>query len=504
MKNGIDLSELLKKAEIFAGLDPESLALISQKLDQVYYKRDDVICRDGDPGEEMFVIVTGEVAVTKQGPGGAEVEITVLRSGEVAGVMSLFDEDVRSATLRAKGNVELFRLDKNTFQEILSRNVDLARRLLAHLSRQLRSETRTVAQLLSPELDRRLKAAVFDTKPYTREAFEAANRGRFALHYFEPRLGLETAFLCSGFKAVCAFVNDDVSRPVLEELKRQGVELIALRCAGFNNVDVEAARDLGLSVTRVPAYSPHAVAEHAAALLLALNRKINRAYNRVREGNFSLSGLVGFDLFGKTAGIVGVGKIGKCLTAVLRGFGMTVLGHDALHDEEFASASGLAYVSLEELLSRSDVISLHAPLMTETRHLINGRTIGLMKPGVILINTSRGALIDTAALIEGLKAEKIGAAGLDVYEEEEGYFFEDRSDRIITDDVLARLMTFNNVIITSHQAFLTREALAEIARVTLESLAEFESGRRLNELTNAVLPKSGASKGGGKPNEGKS
>ncbi|MEJ2664739.1 MAG: 2-hydroxyacid dehydrogenase, partial [Spirochaetia bacterium] len=299
----------------------------------------------------------------------------------------------------------------------------------------------------------------------------------------------DTVSLSAGFQVVCAFVNDDLSVGVLEQLKQNGVKLVAMRCAGYNNVDIDAAHKLGISITRVPAYSPNAVAEHAIALTLALNRKIYRAYNRVREGNFSLTGLVGSELYQKTAGVIGIGKIGKCLVQILNGFGMNVLGYDKFQDREFAEQHTLAYVSLNELFAAADVISLHAPLLPETYHIINKASIQKMKPGVILVNTSRGALIDTSALINGLKSGKIGAAGLDVYEEEEEYFFEDLSDKIITDDTLARLMTFNNVIITGHQAFLTKEALSEIARVTLESIIRFEQGGRFRELPNAVLPK---------------
>jgi D-lactate dehydrogenase len=262
--------------------------------------------------------------------------------------------------------------------------------------------------------------------------------------------------------------------------------MIALRCAGFNNVDLAACERHGLSVTRVPAYSPYAVAEHAVALMMTLNRRLHRANNRVREGNFSLSGLVGFDMHAKTAGVIGTGKIGKCLIHILAGFGCRILAHDMYPDAQLVERSGVRYVPLDELLAESDVISLHAPLTRETRHMIGAEAIAKMKRGVMLINTSRGALIDTPALLEGLKSGQIGNAGLDVYEEESEYFFEDLSDRVITDDVLARLMTFNNVIVTSHQAFLTQEALNNIADITLENIREYELGKRGSALTNRV------------------
>jgi D-lactate dehydrogenase len=489
MKKASTPRELLAKVDIFKSLDTDSLSLIVQKMKLVQYQKGDIICREGETGDRMYVIVSGEVDVLKKGTDDAEISITVLHPGEVAGVMSIFDKDVRSATLRAARTARLLVLDKDTFQHILSRNTELANKLLAFLSRQLRAETQTVANLLSGDVDKRLKVAFFDTKPYTKSPFTSLNKERYALYFFEARLNLETASLTSGFQVVCAFVNDDLSARVLEQLKRNGVEMIAMRCAGYNNVDIEAAHRLGISIIRVPAYSPNAVAEHAIALTLALNRKIYRAYNRVREGNFSLNGLLGFDLYKKTAGVIGVGKIGKCLVQILRGFGMRVLGYDAYKDEEFARQYSLEYEPLDSLFTQSDVISLHAPLLPETFHIINRDAIKKMKPGVILVNTSRGALIDTSALINGLKSGKIGAAGLDVYEEEEQYFFEDLSDKIITDDTLARLMTFNNVIITSHQAFFTREALSEIARVTLEGISRYEQGKRMADLPNAVLPK---------------
>jgi D-lactate dehydrogenase len=264
--------------------------------------------------------------------------------------------------------------------------------------------------------------------------------------------------------------------------------MIALRAAGYNNVDLQACQAHDISVTRVPAYSPHAVAEHTVALMLALNRKIHRAYSRVRDGNFSLSGLLGFDMHGKTVGVVGVGKIGRCVVDILLGFGCKVLGYDKYQDEELAARAGFRYVEMDALLSQSDIITLHAPLLPSTYHLINADTLKMMKRGVMLINTSRGGLIDSPALVEGLKDGRIGSAGLDVYEEESEYFFEDRSDRVIRDDVLARLTSFNNVMITSHQGFFTEEALDNIATTTLANVAEYAEGKRRGELTNAVTP----------------
>jgi D-lactate dehydrogenase len=338
-----------------------------------------------------------------------------------------------------------------------------------------------------------MKTAVYDSKPYDRHYLDQATRsGRIDWQFFDFRLNAETALTAAGSNAVCVFVNDRLDKACLEQLASQEVRLIALRCAGFNNVDLPAARGLGLQVTRVPAYSPHAVAEHSLALLLTLNRKIHRAYNRVREHNFSLNGLVGFDIFGKTAGIAGTGKIGKITAEIFRGFGARVLAFDKFPDLEWAGKNRVEYMELNELLAASDIVSLHVPLLPETQYLIRSETIALMKPGAYLINTGRGKLIETAALIQALKQGRLGGVALDVYEEEEGIFFEDYSDKVLGDDQLSRLLTFPNVLITSHQGFLTHEGLSEIARVTTENLLRLASGRPFLEgtpLTSGVASK---------------
>jgi D-lactate dehydrogenase len=318
-----------------------------------------------------------------------------------------------------------------------------------------------------------ITAAVFDTKPYDRQALQqaAADRG-IDWHFLEFRLTEDSASAAKNARAVCVFVNDQLERSCLGVLARQGIELVTLRCTGFNNVDIDAARELKLTVTRVPIYSPYAVAEHAVALLLTLNRKIHRAFNRVRELNFSLNGLEGVDLHGKTAGIVGTGKIGRITGQILRGFGMRVLAYDPFPNHEWAKQTGVEYAEgVSVLLRNSDVISLHTPLTRETKYIIRAETIELMRPGSILINVSRGGLVDTKALIEALKSGRLAGVGLDVYEEEEGIFFEDLSGGVLHDDDLARLLTFPNVLITSHQAFLTREALSEIARTTVANIS---------------------------------
>jgi D-lactate dehydrogenase len=334
--------------------------------------------------------------------------------------------------------------------------------------------------------------AFYDTKPYDRQHFErAAGAERLRWQFHEFRLTSETAASVADAQAVCVFVNDHLDETCLEQLHRAGVRLVALRCAGFNNVDLAAAKALGLAVTRVPAYSPHAVAEHTVGLLLTLNRKIHRAWNRVREHNFSLAGLVGFDVAGKTIGIVGTGKIGKITAQIFRGFDATVLAFDPAPTPDWAQLHGIRYTEFDALLATSDVVSLHLPLTPESRYLLKAETFGRMKAGAYLINTSRGKLVDTTALIEALKSGRLGGVALDVYEEEEGLFFEDHSGEVLQDDELSHLLTFPNVLITAHQAFLTHEALSEIARVTTANLVRLAEGQPFPEdsvLVNLPTP----------------
>jgi len=329
-----------------------------------------------------------------------------------------------------------------------------------------------------------MRTAFYDSKPYDRLYFsQAPNVDRLGLQFYDFRLSTETVGTATGFDAVCVFVNDRLDRACLTALAEAGVKLVALRCAGFNNIDRADARELGIAVTRVPAYSPHAVAEHSVALLLTLNRKIHRAFNRVRELNFSISGLVGFDLYGKTVGIVGTGRIGRATAQIFRGFGCRVLVHDPQPAQDWAFAQGVTYAPLDEVLAQSDVLSLHLPLTSQSHYLLNATTLSAMKRGAYLINTSRGKLVDTVALIQALKSGHLGGVALDVYEEEEGLFFEDLSGSVLQDDELARLLTFPNVLITAHQAFLTREALTEIAAVTTQNLLCLATGTEYVEGT---------------------
>lgn len=330
-----------------------------------------------------------------------------------------------------------------------------------------------------------MKIAFFDAHSYEIAAFEkSSNFGSHEVAFFEPRLTEKTAGLAKGYEAVCSFVNDRLDRSTLSILSQQGVKIVALRSAGFNHVDLHAAEEFGIPVVRVPEYSPYAVAEHAVSLILSLNRKIHRAYSRVREGNFSLDGLVGFDLHGKTVGVIGTGRIGSAFAKILSGFGCRVLAYDVKPSAEL-ECMGVSYVTLDQVFRESDILSLHIPLTPQTHHLVNQERFQQCKQGVMLINTSRGALIDTKALIQALKTGKVGHAGLDVYEEEEGVFFKNLSNQILQDDQLARLLTFPNVLLTSHQAFLTHDALSNIADTTFENLRAFQEGKNLPNQVRA-------------------
>lgn len=332
-----------------------------------------------------------------------------------------------------------------------------------------------------------MKISFFDTHSFEKEVFDEANKFmQHEIKYLEVRLNEATAPLAKDFLCVCAFVNDHLNASTLNILKKGGTKLIALRCAGFNQVDLTAAREMNFKVVRVPEYSPYAVAEHVVAMIQTLNRKTHRAFNRVREGNFSLDGLVGFDLHGKTIGIIGTGHIGKVLARIMTGFGCNVLLNDIQCDENISGVLHCRYTGVDEILGQADIISLNVPLTPETKHFINQKSLSKMKRGVMLINTGRGALIDTKALIDALKSGHIGYAGLDVYEEEESVFFQDLSGKIITDDTLVRLMTFPNVLITGHQGFLTNEALNKIAETTLNNISEFERGERLTNEVKSV------------------
>jgi D-lactate dehydrogenase len=330
-----------------------------------------------------------------------------------------------------------------------------------------------------------MKVLVYSTRPYDKEFLGAANQKKHELHFIETRLEESTTVLARHYPAVCCFVDDNLSKKVITQLWEGGTRLVALRATGFNNIDLKAAEEMGMTIMRVSRYSPYAVAEFAVGMMLALSRKIHRAYNRVREGNFLLDGLVGFELHSKTVGIIGTGKIGSVLARILQGFGCFVLAYDVAENQECIKL-GVKYVSLKELLNKADIVTLHAPLTPETRHMIDTENFSQMKPGAMLINTSRGALVDSRALIRALKKGHLGAVGLDVYEEESHIFFQDLSNEIIPDDVIMRLLTFPNALVTGHQAFFTQEALSIIARTIIQNISDFAAG---HENENVLKPK---------------
>ncbi len=419
--------------------------------------------------------------------------MTVLHRGDIAGVMGLFGDRKRTATLQARCACEVLTLGYDDFDRLLDREPTIAKSLLTYMSGHLVRETSTVAKLRAREAETGLRVAFFSASPYRNRLYSQKNAHGFSLHFFPVPLSLETAPLATGFSVVVASANDCFDTDVIQSLHELGVGMIALRCAGYNNVDLEACERLGISVARVPAYSPYAVAEHAVALMMALNRRTHRAHTRIRDSNFSLDGLVGFDMHGKTAGVIGTGKIGACTLAILHGFGCRLLADSRTPKPDLIHRLGVRYVERDELLAESDIISLHCALTPDTYHLIDEAAISRMKPGVMIINTARGGLIDTEALLEGLKTGKVGYAGLDVYEEEAKYFYRDFSDSYIDDDTLARLTTFGNVMVTGHQGSLTQDAQTSIVETTLANIHEYEQGKRGKSLTNAVLAESSPS-----------
>lgn len=492
---------LLRRLRPFQTLSPEVVADVSAAMTTVQLPAGAAVVLEGEMDNFVFILNEGQIQVSKRTDDGSEAKLYELKPGDGSGFGSFFENVPHGSSAIAITPVTVFRLDHAAFRSLLAKHPSLPMSLLSFLTQELREVRGHFASVLGmasaaataskpTNKDEPFLVAFYDTKDHMASFFkqqlQLANNTHIELRFLEVKLGRDTAKLAQGCQAVCCFVNDHVDSETAVALNGLGIKLIAMRCAGFNNVDIKTCEALGISVCRVPAYSPYAVAEHAVALLLSLNRKICRSFERVRNGNFTLDGLVGWDIHGTTIGVIGTGKIGQCLIDIMLGFGCKILCYDKYPIEALDKRPNVQYVPLDQLLAESRAISIHVPLTPETFHLINTNALEKMKRGVVIVNTSRGALINTKDLIDALKTGQVGGAGLDVYEEEDEYFFEDLSNTNIQDDKLARLLTFNNVIITSHQAFLTEEALNKIASTTLSNIAEFQAGKRQKDLTNSV------------------
>jgi len=438
------------------------------------------LSRKGAPQTFAMVIESGKVLKERKN------ETRVLEAGETSGLMHFFCSEPSGATLTVQEECVYLRWETSSFRAACEKDASFNACFVSYLTKEVRKRSNMLSVLEylhgSPN---KSKVAFYDAKSYMKDAFVSQNAEDLEFVFIQDYLTEKTAYMAGGCRVVCVFVNDVVNTKVVQELHRVGVEMIALRCAGFDNVDLVECEKLGISVTRVPAYSPFAVAEHAIALMMACNRKIHKSWSRVTQFNFTLGGLVGFDFHGKTVGVFGTGKIGVCTINILRGFGCNVLCFDVYRSAEVAAMTGVKYLdTLEELWPQCDIITLHAPLLPSTQHCVNAESLAKCKKGVMIINTSRGGLVDTQALLDALVSGQVGSAGLDVYEGEKGIFYEDRSNQVMADTVLSRLVSAHNVVLTSHQAFLTNEALAGISTSTISSIREFNSGKRGAQLTN--------------------
>lgn len=478
-----NVASTIRDDDFFKSLSDSDKQLLFSHMTPLTYKAGETLVKEGDPTTNMFVLTGGKMEKHK----GARASI--IKRGELVGVLHFFSKDPSHATIIALEDATVSSITSEAFRDLLVKSPSLNSAFITFLSKLVRARTNLINSIRAHVSGSgALRVAFYDSKDYMRTAFEAVNaKYGFEIVWIEEKLSEQTLAFSAGCAVVCCFVNDIVSDKVIEHLAETGVGLIAMRCAGYDNVDLKTATRLGVGVTRVPAYSPYAVAEHAASLMLSLNRKLHIAYSRTREHNFSLNGLVGFDMHGKTVGVLGTGKIGKCLVYILRGFGCNVLCYDVREDPELTAMQGVKYVTKDELLAQSDIVSLHAPLLPSTKHTINKESLSKMKKTAILVNTSRGGLVDSEALLEAILNNQIAGAGLDVYEGEKAYFFENKSDRNMADSTLSRLLACHNVLITSHQAFLTEEALANIADSTLGSIKAFKDGKRGKDLPNVVI-----------------
>jgi lactate dehydrogenase-like 2-hydroxyacid dehydrogenase len=492
------IAEILAKNPLFHHLQADLLQHVAKSFDLLKFQENQVHTAE----EAVYVVVEGQLKVIRH---GEEIKCK-FNPFDFFGFKSLFDDIKVNQTVIAENKpCVVYQLNASRFQELLKSHPQLKTTLLPHLAQHVfgldssdcdRSNCSTPVEVVDcshlPSDAKSFKVKMFDAKPYQVKYFAEQNElggFNYNIEYLEEKLTPETVRtgIASGAHAVCVFVHDHVNKEVIKSLSEQGTHLVALRCAGMDAVDIKECDAREVSVVRVPSYSPNAIAEHAVALMMSLNRKLIWANTRVHSGDFSLDGLVGFDMKGKTAGVVGTGKIGACLVSILLGFGCKVVCYDVYKNPTLLANPLVSYVEFDDLLRQCDIISIHTPLLPSTVHMINSETIAKMKRGVMLINTSRGPLIDTSALIEGLKSGQIGSCGLDVVEGENAFFYSNHSEEVMTDDHIGRLLSFsNNVIMTAHQAFLTQEALREISLTTLRNIQEYHQGKRLKFLTNSA------------------
>jgi len=483
-KEDFSFIDTVKKSELFEYLRDEDVDLITRMAQKETLKTGDVIVNQGEPMNFYLIVESGAVSKVRNGE-----ELLELREHDSSGLFHFFSKDPAFASLIVKkDNTVVWKIHTDDFTEAMKKDPHFTISFTHFLAKKVREQSNLIRYLTSNKGGNKLNVAFYDSKDYMKEVFDKLNNERYQFNFkwFKEKLNPETAVLAIGCTVVSCFVNDDLSGPTVNKLAEYGVQLIALRCAGFDNVDLETCHLNKISVIRAPAYSPYAVAEFAVGLMLTLIRKIYKSVERVKQYNFSLHGLTGFDIHGKTIGVIGTGKIGVCVINILEGFGVRILCYDVRKDPKVEAKESCKYVELDELLANSDIITLHAPLLKSTKYMINKNTLSKMKDGVYLINTSRGGLVNTNDLIESLKNKKIGGVALDVYEGEKNVFFENVSEDYIQDNTLTQLLAQHNVIVTGHQAFLTTEALTNIAEANLQSLKEFEEGKRLKELSNNI------------------
>lgn len=476
-----ELVDKVTRAELLQFFSEEDTQKFLSSLEKKEIAKDETLENKGEPQKSVYIVEEGTLVKTKR-----DGRTTILGRGDITGLLHFFSHDPAAADIKAgEKGATVWTTTGEIFHELLKAHPTLSSSYIKFLNKKVRKSLNSISNLSSQSGTR---IAFFDSKPYMKNVFTKVNKSKgydYSFTWFEVKLNKDTAQFASGHEIVCIFVNDKADEETINVLNQVGVKMIALRCAGYNNVDLKAIEKNKISLTRVPAYSPYAVAEFAIALMLNLNRKVHKSYNRVRESNFELNNLVGFDMHSKTVGIFGTGKIGVCTANILLGFGCKIIAVDKYENDELKK-KGVKYVKQEELLKESDIITLHAPLLESTKHWLNAETLKTVKKGVHIINTSRGPLIDTVALYDAIIDGRVGAAGLDVIEGEEKLFFENMESELVKDQTISKIVALPNVILTSHQAFLTEDALNAIAESTLSSIKEFVSGKKGDQLTNVV------------------